>query len=119
MTTTSSEAVRNGSSRSAAQAAKEEAESAELQAQIIQLQNDIKGIAATLAGMAESKVSDAQRLAKAEARNLAKSGQQAVEAVEDEFEQIEQQIKDSIRARPLTAVIGAAAVGYLLAALSR
>src|SRR5262249_37373601 len=126
MPTTSPETTRNGSSRSAAahvesaaERARDELDGVELQAQITQLQDDIKAIAATLAGMAESRVGEAQKLAKTEARNLAKAGQQAVAAAEDEFEQIEQQIKDSIRSRQLTAVVGAAAVGYLLAALSR
>jgi gas vesicle protein len=79
----------------------------------------MKAIAQTLAGLAEDKVGEAQSVAKREARNLARSGQQAVEEVQDEFGQLERQIKDTIREKPLTAVAGAIALGYILAVVSR
>ena len=46
-------------------------------------------------------------------------GQQAGEEVQDEFGQLEKQIKDTIRDKPLTAVAGAIALGYILAVVSR
>jgi hypothetical protein len=79
----------------------------------------MKAIAQTLAGLAEDKVGEAQSVARREARNLARSGQQAVEDVQDEFGQLERQIKDTIREKPLTAVAGAIALGYILAVVSR
>ena len=91
----------------------------ELSEQISQLQSDMKAIAQTLAGLAEDKVNEAQSLAKREAKNAVRAGQQAVEEVQDEFGQLEKQIKDTIRDKPLTAVAGAIALGYILAVVSR
>lgn len=91
----------------------------ELSGQISQLQADMKAIASTLASLAEEKVDEAQSVAKREARNFAASGQKAVEDVQDEFGQLERQIKDTIREKPLTAVAGAIALGYILAVVSR
>lgn len=91
----------------------------DLSAQVQQLQTDLKAIAATLASLAEDKVSDAQKLARREVKNLARSGQSAVEDVQDEFGQLEKQIKDTIREKPLTAVAGAIALGFVLAVVSR
>jgi ElaB/YqjD/DUF883 family membrane-anchored ribosome-binding protein len=91
----------------------------DLEAQITQLQADLKGIASTLAGFAESKVEEAQGMAKRELKNLKTQGQNAVEDVQDEFGQIERQLKDTIREKPLTAVAGAIALGFILAVVSR
>jgi hypothetical protein len=56
----------NGPRRSAARSREDD-----LSEQVHQLQTDLKSIAATLAGLAEDKVSDAQRLAKREVLRLA------------------------------------------------
>ena len=91
----------------------------DLEAQIEQLQNDLKGIASTLATLAEKKVDEAQSLAKREFKQLKAQGQSAVEEAQDEFGQIEKQIKDTIREKSLTAVAGAIALGFILAVVSR
>ncbi len=110
----------NGPRRAAASAAATRGNREDdLADQVRQLQTDLKSIAATLAGLAEDKVNDAQRLAKREVKNLARNGQNAVEDVQDEFGQLEKQIKDTIREKPLTAVAGAIALGFVLAVVSR
>jgi ElaB/YqjD/DUF883 family membrane-anchored ribosome-binding protein len=91
----------------------------DLEAQVQQLQNDIKAIASTLASLAEEKVGEAQSMAKREFKHLKAQGQSAVEDAQDEFGQIEKQIKDTIREKPLTAVAGAVALGFILAVVSR
>jgi ElaB/YqjD/DUF883 family membrane-anchored ribosome-binding protein len=91
----------------------------DLEAQVQQLQTDIKAIASTLATLAEEKVGEAQSAAKRELRNLKAQGQSAVEDAQDEFGQLEKQIKDTIREKPLTAVAGAVALGFILAVVSR
>lgn len=91
----------------------------DLSAQVQQLQDDLKSIASTLASLAEAKVNDAQSVAKREVRNVAKAGQHALEDAQDEFGQLEKQIKDTIREKPLTAVAGAIALGFVLAVVSR
>jgi ElaB/YqjD/DUF883 family membrane-anchored ribosome-binding protein len=111
--------VSNGPRRAAAAAASAAAREDELGEQISQLQSDMKAIAQTLAGLAEDKVSEAQATAKREVKNVARAGQNAVEEAQDEFNQLERQIKDTIREKPLTAVAGAIALGYILAVVSR
>ncbi|MBN9315528.1 MAG: hypothetical protein J0I99_07320 [Devosia sp.] len=106
----------NGARRSTARAPQRDDD---LSAQVQQLQADLKAIASTLTGLAEDKVNEAQSVAKREARHLAKVGQQAVGDAQDEFGQLEKQIKDTIREKPLTAVAGAIALGFLLAVISR
>ena len=91
----------------------------ELEAQVARLQTDLKSIAATITGMADEKVSEARGTAKTEVRNLVRQGQHVVEDIQDEFGHVEKQIKDTIRQKPLTAVIGAVAVGFVLALLTR
>lgn len=108
----------NGVKRAASTAARRSRED-DLSDQVSQLQDDLKAIAATLAGLAESKVHDAQKMAQREVKNLAHSGQNALDDVQDEFGQLEKQIKDTIREKPLTAVAGAIALGFVLAVVSR
>jgi ElaB/YqjD/DUF883 family membrane-anchored ribosome-binding protein len=111
-------ARRSASSRSAASRAAA-ARQPDLEAQIEQLQTDLKGIASTLAALAESKVEEAQSVAKREVKHAVKAGQNVVDDVQDEFGQLEKQLKDTIREKPLTAVAGAVALGFILAVVSR
>lgn len=90
-----------------------------LEEQIARLQDDLKSIAASIASIAEDKISDARGMATREARHFVSSGQHAVDGVTDEFGHMEKQIKDAIREKPLTAVAGAIALGFLLAMISR
>ena len=119
-TTTPRRAAANGTRRAAAsRAAAASSREDDLSEQISQLQSDMKAIAQTLAGLAEDKVNEAQSVAKREVKNVAKAGQNAIEEAQDEFGQLERQIKDTIRDKPLTAVAGAIALGYILAVVSR
>ena len=102
-------------SRSSASRSKDE----NLEDQIARLQDDLKSIAASIASIAEDKISDARGMAKREASHLVSSGQHAVDGVTDEFGHMEKQITDAIREKPLTAVAGAIALGFLLAMISR
>ena len=115
----SANGTRRSASRSSAASRASAARDDDLSAQVQQLQDDLKTIAATLATMAEDKVGEARSMAKREARNLASAGAQAVEDAQDEFGQLEKQIKDTIREKPLTAVAGAIALGFILAVVSR
>lgn len=91
----------------------------ELEDQIAQLQDDLKGIASTLANLAGDKVTEVRSVAQKEARHLARTGQHAVDEVQDEFSQIERRLKDTIRDKPITAVAGAIALGFILAVVTR
>src|SRR4051812_43776234 len=91
----------------------------DLEAQVSQLQGDIKTIMQTLTKMGEEKVDEVKSAAKTRATSLADRGRAALEDAEDEFSAVEKQIKDTIREKPLTAVAGAVALGFLLAVLTR
>jgi ElaB/YqjD/DUF883 family membrane-anchored ribosome-binding protein len=112
-TATRSRARSNGSTRRKAPA------EPDLEDQIEQLQDDVKAIARSLTRLGEDKVKEAQRYAKGEYKNLLHQGQSVASDVTDEFEAVEKQIKDTIRARPLTAMASAIGIGFLLAVLTR
>ena len=58
-------------------------------------------------------------VAKSEARHLQRQGQNVIEDVQDQAGAFEQQLKDTIREKPLTAVASAIGIGFVLALLSR
>jgi ElaB/YqjD/DUF883 family membrane-anchored ribosome-binding protein len=91
----------------------------EIEDQIEQLQDDMKAIARSLARLGQDKLTEAQKTAKGEYKNLLHQGQSVLGDVNDEFEAVEKQIKDTIRARPLTAMASAIGIGFLLAVLTR
>ena len=105
----------NGAPRAAASRAKEK----HLEDQIAQLQDDLKGIAATLARLSSDKVNEVKDVAKSEARHLQRQGQNVIEDVQDQAGELERQLKDTIREKPLTAVASAVGIGFILALLSR
>lgn len=91
----------------------------QLGAQVQQLQDDLKSITETLTKLAEARVGEVKSIAKQEVRKATATGLNAVEDVQDEFAHLEKQMKDTIRSRPLTAVAGAIALGFVLAIISR
>ncbi len=95
------------------------ARSDDLEAQIGQLQDDIKAIAQSLTRMGEDKVGEVRGVAKRRAAELKDRGEEMIGTAQDEFNAFEKQIKDVIREKPLTAVAGALAVGFLIAVITR
>jgi ElaB/YqjD/DUF883 family membrane-anchored ribosome-binding protein len=91
----------------------------DLEAQVAQLQADIKSITQTLGRLGEDKVGEVQGLAKRRAAELRGRGEELLESAQDEFNAFEKQIKDTIREKPLTAVAGAIALGFILAVVTR
>ncbi len=102
----------NGSQR---KTAREE----DLETQIEQLQSDIKSITNTLTRMGQTTVRDVRTTAQRRAQDLADRGQSMLDSAQDEFTHVEKQLKDMIREKPLTAVMGAIAVGFVVAVLTR
>lgn len=100
-----------------AEAVEPEAES--LETQVAQLQADLKSITNTLARMGQTAGTELKSGARARADELAARGQSALGAAQDEFGAVERQIKDTIREKPLTAVFGAIALGFLIAVITR
>ena len=91
----------------------------DLAEKIGRLQQDMKDIAQSVARLADTKVGEARSAAKHEVKSVVRSGQHAVDEIQDEFGHMEKQLKDMIREKPLTAVIGAVAIGFLLAVATR
>jgi ElaB/YqjD/DUF883 family membrane-anchored ribosome-binding protein len=129
---TAAESRPNGASRTAAATAARAARPAanrtrranrakadDLEAQVAQLQDDLKSIAQTLTRMGEGKVDEVRSLAKRRAADIKGKGEELVETAQDEFGAFERQIKDTIREKPLTAVAGALALGFLIAVITR
>jgi ElaB/YqjD/DUF883 family membrane-anchored ribosome-binding protein len=106
----------NGSSRPRRAA---RARDDDLETQISQLQTDIKAITNTLTRLGENKVGEVRSTAARRAADLRGKGEEMIETAQDEFGAFERQIKDTIREKPLTAVAGAIALGFLIAVITR
>ena len=91
----------------------------DLEAQVAQLQNDLKAITHTLGRMGETTVGEVRSTAKARAAEIRGKGEELIESAQDEFGALEKQVKDTIREKPLTAVAGAIALGFVLAVITR
>lgn len=91
----------------------------DLESQIEQLQDDIRSITNTLGRMGQTTVNEVRSTAQRRAQDLADRGQSMLGTAQDEFTSLEKQLKDTIREKPLTAVMGAIAVGFVVAVLTR
>ncbi|MBD8066684.1 DUF883 family protein [Devosia sp. PTR5] len=91
----------------------------ELEAQVAQLQSDLKAITETLRKLTEEKAGEVRTRAEIELEHLKRRGQHMLEDAQGQAGEYEQQLKDSIREKPLTAVAAALGVGFVLALLTR
>ena len=117
--TTSARRAANGSAPATRARRTSRAKADDLESQIAQLQADLKSITHTLGRMGESKVDEVKGMAKSRAADLRGKGEEMLETAQDEFNAFEKQIKDTIREKPLTAVAGALALGFILAVVTR
>jgi ElaB/YqjD/DUF883 family membrane-anchored ribosome-binding protein len=69
--------------------------------------------------MGETKVDEVRGTARLRAAEIRGKGEELIENAQDEFGAFEKQIKDTIREKPLTAVAGALALGFLVAVITR
>lgn len=91
----------------------------ELETQVAQLQSDLKSITETLSKLTGEKAGEVRDLAETEFRHLKRRGKHMVEEVQDQAGEYEQQLKSTIREKPLTAVATALGIGFVLALLTR
>jgi ElaB/YqjD/DUF883 family membrane-anchored ribosome-binding protein len=91
----------------------------ELEAQVKKLQDDLKSITETLGKLTGEKAGEARAVATTELRHLKQKGQDMIEEAQTQAEEVEKQLKDTIREKPLTAVATAAGIGFVLALLTR
>jgi ElaB/YqjD/DUF883 family membrane-anchored ribosome-binding protein len=112
-------AAANGSGTATRTRRTARAKTDDLEAEIAKLQADLKSITQTLTRMGEHKVDEVKGIAKSRAAELKGKGEEMIESAQDEFNAFEKQIKDTIREKPLTAVAGAVALGFILAVITR
>lgn len=91
----------------------------DLEAQIAQLQTDLGAITNTLTRMGENTVGELRANATRRAAELRGRGEQMFESAQDEIGMLEKQVRDTIREKPLMAVAGAVALGFLVALVTR
>lgn len=91
----------------------------QLEDQVAQLQRDLKSITETLGKLTGEKVDEAKQIASTELKQLKKRGQDLIEDAQGQAVEVEQQLKDTIREKPLTAVATAMGIGFVLALLTR
>jgi len=91
----------------------------DLEAQVAQLQSDLKSITETLTKLTSEKAGEMRDMAGGELRQLKRRGQHMIEDAQDQAGEYEQQLKDTIREKPLTAVASALGIGFVLALLTR
>lgn len=91
----------------------------DLEAEIARLREDVARLTDQLARTGEHSYSTARRAATAGAEELRVRGQAAAEAIRSNASDVEQQVVDAVREKPITALAIAAAIGCLLGLMSR
>ncbi|MFS2325200.1 DNA gyrase subunit B [Brucella sp. H1_1004] len=91
----------------------------DLQAQVEQLKEDIAAIAATLTNLGSQTVRDAKRTAKETYKSAYIQSEDVVGDLKNKAQDVEVQLTETVRARPIASLATAVGVGYLLALLSR
>lgn len=86
----------------------------DLEAEIAALREDIAAITATLGDIARYRADEAQTKVHKVKRKVANTGEQALESVQENLELAEGELKNVIRDKPISSVLIAAGVGFLL-----
>lgn len=98
----------------------------ELEAELVQLREDVARLKEQLAKTGEQlgrtgehTLAAARRAASEGAEQLRAKGEEAMDALKSNAGDIERQVTDAVREKPLTALAIAAGVGFFMALLSR
>jgi ElaB/YqjD/DUF883 family membrane-anchored ribosome-binding protein len=91
----------------------------DLEAEIARLRDDVAKLTAQLAATGEHSYSAAKRAASQGAEQLRVQGEAAVSALKSNASDIEQQLTDAVREKPISSLAMAVGVGFFLALLSR
>lgn len=91
----------------------------DLEAEIARLREDVARLAEQLARTGEHSYSAAVRAASEGAEQIRARGEAAVDALRSNASDIEKQVSDAVREKPITALAIATGIGYLLAVLRR
>lgn len=91
----------------------------DLEAEIARLREDVVRLAAQLARTGEHSYSAARRAASEGAEQIFATGEAAVDALKSNAGDIERQVAEAVRDKPITALAIAAGIGCILGLLSR
>jgi ElaB/YqjD/DUF883 family membrane-anchored ribosome-binding protein len=91
----------------------------DLQAQITALKDDIANIAATLAKIGKNSAKDATRSATSSYEAAKARGEETFEDLRSQARELEDQLAETVREKPLTTLAVAVGVGFLLAMIAR
>lgn len=86
----------------------------ELDAEIAALRQDVASITATLGDIVKNRANEAKTEARKIKQRVEQQGEEAVETVQDTFEAAESELKSMIREKPISSVLIAAGIGYVL-----
>ncbi|GAA0609014.1 DNA gyrase subunit B [Paenochrobactrum glaciei] len=92
---------------------------ADLQEQIAQLKQDIANIAATMSQLGQQKIRDAKRDVSQAYDDAVQHGETTMSDLKSCAQNIEDQLLETVRERPIASLATAVGVGYLLAILRR
>lgn len=91
----------------------------DLEAEIERLREDVAKLAKQLAATGEHSYSAARRAATLGVDELKARGEAAVNTVRTNADDIERQVTEAVREKPITSLAIAAGIGFFLALLSR
>ncbi|MEO3389262.1 hypothetical protein [Mesorhizobium sp. CAU 1741] len=91
----------------------------DLEAEIARLRDDISRLTAQLSATGEHSVSAAKRAASEGAAQMRVKGEAAMDSLRSNADDMEQQITEAVREKPITALAIAAGVGFFFALLTR
>ncbi|WP_127142959.1 DUF883 family protein [Pelagibacterium montanilacus] len=91
----------------------------DLDAEIAALREDVSAITATLGDIVKYRGNSAREEADRVRRKAVKKGEETLDSVNENLEHAEDELKTAIREKPLTSVLIAAGVGYLLSKILR
>lgn len=102
-----------------AAAGKESTKPQDLEAELARLREDVSRLSDQLARTGEHTYSAARRAVGEGAEQLRVKGEAAASAIRSNADDIERQVVDAVREKPITAIAIAAGIGWLFGLLSR
>lgn len=115
MATMSSKAGAAASGKASAQDNGEMASIQQLEADIRKLREDVAALTRHLKETGGETYKSARKAAAEQAESVRAQGEAALEGLRDNAHDVEEQVADAVRRRPITSLAIAAVVGYLLA----
>lgn len=86
----------------------------DLDAEIAALREDVAAITATLGDVVKHRTGEAKAEARRFRQTAERKGEETLEQVQDSFEAAEGELKTMIRDKPISSVLIAAGIGYVL-----